>query len=96
MNEATDITNYWMSSIITPSPKYRNKLREYLKNKKIDTRPFFYPITMFGLYKDKKTEPISKEIGLRGINLPSRVDLTSEEIKYVIKNIKDFHEKYKG
>lgn len=94
MNNKDYPVNFWMSSIITPSPKYRDELRIYLKKNKIDTRPFFYPITMFKLFKDNKTEPVSKEIGLRGINLPSRVDLTRKEVNYVISKIKHFAKNY--
>lgn len=93
MNKVS-LSNYWMSSIITPNNRYREKLREYLKENGIDTRPFFYPISMFPMYK-KQNNPISYDIGLRGINLPSRVDLTENNIQYIIRNINEFHEKYK-
>ena len=81
--------NMWMSSILADSVKQRNQIREHLKKNKIDTRPFFYPQSMFGLYKGNWKNPVSYDIGLRGINLPSRVDLTKKEVDYVIKKIQE-------
>ncbi len=79
--------NFWMSSIITKDHEVRNHLREYLKKYHIDTRPFFFPISMFKMYGKKWNNPVSYEIGLHGINLPSRVDLTNKEVDFVIKKI---------
>lgn len=82
--------NYWMSSIVVPNRTYRGKLREYLKKKGIDTRPFFYPISMMPMYKSKNKNPISHKIGLTGINLPSTVRLSEKEVKYVAATIRHF------
>ena len=92
MNYCSDenSTNYWMSSIIVPSQLYRINLRKYLKRHGIDTRPFFYPISMFSMYNKKYKTPESHKIGLTGINLPSTVRLSQEEVKYVASVIKDF------
>lgn len=84
------VTNYWMSSIIVPNRMYRKKLREHLKKNDIDTRPFFYPISMMRMYKSKYKNPISHKIGLTGINLPSTVRLSEKEVKHVASVIKDF------
>ena len=90
------LANYWMSSIITPNEAYRNELRKFLKSSNVDTRPFFYPLTMFDMYKKFKKYPTpnSYEIGLRGINLPSTVRLSRKEVKYVASLIKDFATHY--
>ncbi len=87
--------NYWMTSIVTPSQIYRKKLREHLRSHNIDTRPFFYPITMFGMYPQKHKTPESYRIGLTGINLPSTVRLSEKEVKYVAATVKDFSTHYK-
>src|SRR3990167_8372575 len=63
-----DIVNFWMTSIIVPSSEYRTKLRTYLKERNIDTRPFFYPLSKMGLYAKRHQTPISYKIGHCGIN----------------------------
>ena len=85
-----DVPNYWMTSIICPNQKHRISLRKYLKEKGIDTRPFFYPVSKFGMYKKTHETPWSYKIGLRGINLPSTVRLSEKEVMYVASVIKDF------
>lgn len=86
-------SNYWMSSIVLDK-KFRVKrdeLRAELYKRTIDTRPFFYPISMFAMYKrSKKTNTdVSYKLGLNGINLPSGVNLTEEKIDYVSSQIID-------
>jgi perosamine synthetase len=88
------VENYWMTSIVAPSQTYRKKLREYLKKNNIDTRPFFYPISMFGMYPRRHETPESYRIGLTGINLPSTVRLSEEEVKHVASVVKDFAVNY--
>ncbi len=88
--EFGDTINYWMSSIVVPNRTYRKKLREYLKNNGIDTRPFFYPISMMRMYESRYENPISHKIGLTGINLPSTVRLLEQEVKHVSSVIKYF------
>ncbi len=77
-------SNRWMSSVILDRDfgLTRDELRAKLKQKKIDSRPFFYPISMFPMYKEQKT-PIAHHIGLNGINLPSGLERTEAEVDYV-------------
>ena len=98
MNHCEDgnTINHWMTSIIVPNQTYRAKLRNYLKDHAIDTRPFFYPISMFGIYPRRYKNPESYRIGLRGINLPSTVRLLEEEVKHVASVVKDFATHYEG
>lgn len=84
-------SNRWMSSIILDKDFgiSRDQLRAELKKKLIDTRPFFYPISMFPMYKEQNT-PVAHHLGLDGINLPSGLMLQEEEVNYiatVLKNI---------
>lgn len=77
-------SNKWMSSIVLNKKfKYsRDQLIKKLRGRLIDSRPFFYPVSMFPMYKEQKT-PVAHHIGLNGINLPSGVNLSKEEINYV-------------
>ena len=78
-------SNFWMTSIIA---KDRDKVRIYLKEHEIDSRPVFYPISMFPMYEEVDT-PCAHRIGLNGLNLPSGVMLTEEKVDYVCKILKE-------
>jgi len=73
-------SNYWMPSIIVENQK---KVRKYLKKAGIDTRPFFYPISDFGLHPKTHETPNAHYIGLHGINLPGSVNLTKDQVDYI-------------
>lgn len=74
--------SYWMTSIILPTNTNREEFMKQLKKKGIDTRPFFYPISMFPMYRDADT-PVAHKICLQGVNLPSGLQLTKKEVDYV-------------
>jgi perosamine synthetase len=80
---------YWMSSIVLDRDfgLTRDELMARLKEEKIDTRPFFYPLSMFPMWKEQKT-PNAHHVGLNGINLPSGVNLTEEQVDFVAKTIR--------
>jgi dTDP-4-amino-4,6-dideoxygalactose transaminase len=40
-------------------------------------------------YKSEELFPISAEINMKGISLPSSVNLKDEEIKYIVRCIKE-------
>ena len=87
---------YWMYGILvekefgTPRDEFMKKLSE----NGIDTRTFFIPmhkqpaLLKLGLFKGEKY-PISDEIGLKGLYLPSGLTITKEQIEIVCKTIKD-------
>ena len=79
-------SSYWMSSIIlSPDlPISRDELRKKLRASNIDTRPFFFPISMFQLYDQKKvSNPVAYELASRGVNLPSGVMLEKSAVGYI-------------
>lgn len=82
---------YWMSSIVLDRDFgiTRDELMIKLKKAKIDTRPIFYPLSMFPMWKEQNT-PNAHHLGLNGINLPSGVNLTEEQVDYVAKNVRKF------
>lgn len=74
---------YWYYSILVKS-EVRDRLSAVLNGAGIETRPFFYPIHMLPMYnKNKVTLPVAEELGFRGINLPSGVALTEDDISRV-------------
>ena len=59
-----------------------------LKEKNIDTRPVFPAISQYPYWPKKQVpQPVANELGVSGINLPSGVALSKEEIDYVCDNI---------
>jgi perosamine synthetase len=75
---------FWMVcvEIIGYDEIQRDKLILELKDKKIDSRPFFYPVSDMPMYKNMDT-PATHEIYQRGLNLPSYFDITKEQVKYI-------------
>ncbi len=61
----------------------RDKIIEIMRERGIDTRPFFYPVSMFPMYKMSKFNPISSELSANGINLPTYIELKKEEIEMI-------------
>ncbi|MGD0727016.1 MAG: DegT/DnrJ/EryC1/StrS family aminotransferase [Spirochaetia bacterium] len=59
-----------------------------LKERKIDTRPFFYPLTDMPMYRSPIHEtPVTHDLSYRGINLPSFVGISNEQIDYICENV---------
>jgi len=67
----------------------RDKFIDYLKNKGIDSRPFFYPISDMPMYRKSET-PTAHIISSRGVCLPSFHDITDRKIDYICETIKGF------
>ena len=81
----------WLYSILldTPYPISRDELMKKLKNKGVETRPFFWPISALPPYKSDKEFPNSEYISDHGLNLPSGYNLTEKDIKYICDIIKN-------
>lgn len=84
-------SNKWMTSIVLTKDFgiTRDELRIKLKKEGIDTRPFFFPASMFPMYTEAKT-PISHKVGFNGINLPSGHNLSEEQIDYICRKVKKY------
>ncbi|NVO21379.1 MAG: DegT/DnrJ/EryC1/StrS aminotransferase family protein [Bacteroidetes bacterium] len=79
---------YWFFGVRC---KDRDKLILHLKNKGIATGVHFYPLSMQPLFKPYAHEcPVADSIWETFITLPSHVDLTHEEVDYVIEALKEF------
>ena len=81
---------YWMSSIrLDDNFKLtRDELMSYLKDKKIDTRPVFPPISRYPIWeKPCKSQPNATLVGDNSINLPSGVCLSKYEVDYICEEI---------
>lgn len=68
----------------------RDELMSKLKVKGIDTRPFFYPISIMPMYRknNKYSNPVVKSLSQSGLNLPSGVNLREKQIEYICTTIR--------
>lgn len=82
-------SNYWMTSIVLHKDFKisRDELIDQLKEKGIDTRPFFPPMSSFKMFKETSNF-IAQFIGANGINLPSAHNLLRSEVTYICDSIK--------
>jgi len=81
---------WWFTSFLT---KNKLELQQFLKEKGIQTRDFFYPLHMQPCYSDmdiKGNFSLSEKIHSQGISLPSSYGLTLEEQNYIIESVFDF------
>ena len=81
---------YWMTSIVLDRDfrVCRDVLMQKLKERNIDTRPFFPPISSFPMFKNARNFT-SEFLGANGINLPSGHRITEDEVKYVCFCLRD-------
>jgi perosamine synthetase len=82
---------FWMVCLLVENfdEDKRDRFMRFLREKGIDTRPFFYPCSMMPMYKNSKIKnKVSYEIYKKGIILPSGYNLTEEEVKWICQEIK--------
>ena len=84
--------SYWMpTAIIDKSiPFNRDELFSFMKQNKIDGRPFFYPLTTLPMFKNKPENVVAYDIYYRAINLPSYHELEEDDAERVIECLKSF------
>lgn len=83
--------SYWMISILVENPADRDRLRDHLRDKGVETRPLFYPAHIMPMYATKHPPfPAAEDLSRRGINLPSWPGLTDVQIQTVVSGITDY------
>ena len=84
--------SFWMVTAISGQEcgVTKEKLIGEMNNNKIDCRPFFYPLSSLGAYraqpeaeKSRKRNKVSYGVSPYGVNLPSALNLTREQVKRV-------------
>jgi perosamine synthetase len=73
----------------------RKQFMFYLKEQGIDSRPYFYPLTEMPIYSNFRASDVGVSTSLfaKGINLPSDVTLSREDVTYVAASVKKALEK---
>lgn len=82
---------YWMIclEIDNYTQVKRDEFMKKLKEKGIDSRPYFYPISDMPMYKDNNLfTPITHKIYQKGLNLPSFFDITKGQVDYICQEVK--------
>jgi perosamine synthetase len=81
---------FWMYSILIKDKrkdKNRDFLIKQLMNKGIDSRPFFFPLHRLSRFNCTEKMPVADYLAGSGINLPSSVNLSDDQIKFICQNI---------
>jgi perosamine synthetase len=79
---------FWMYSILVDNVD-RNELMATLREKGIDTRPFFHPMHTQPPYQNHTHEDleVARDLAARGLSLPSGTTLKRKQIKYICETL---------
>jgi len=80
---------YWMYSVLVDEsfPLSRDRLAAALKERGVDSRPFFRAIHTMPSHPRSVYLPVAEDLAARGMNLPSSTKLTLEQVDYVCQQI---------
>jgi len=80
---------YWMYSVlVTPGyPLKRGELVAALKERGVDSRPFFRAIHTMPSHHRDHVLPVAERLAQQGLNLPSSTRMTEEQIDFVAQQI---------
>ncbi|MDP9075703.1 MAG: DegT/DnrJ/EryC1/StrS family aminotransferase [Actinomycetota bacterium] len=90
------VNSYWMTTIVLdPSVRLdKVELANALAGAGIATRPVFYPLSSLPAYAEssdaaraRATNTVSRSLGHSGLNLPSALSLTEEDVDYVCRQL---------
>jgi perosamine synthetase len=97
-SEAQDVCNvYWMvTAVLDPKLGWtKEKLLPALREQGIDGRPFFYPLSALPAYESFPTAAVGRgrnvasyAVSPYGVNLPSALSLTQEQVELVVAKLK--------
>jgi perosamine synthetase len=97
--EAADTKNtYWMVTVVVDRSLgiAKERLMQLLAEKRIDSRPFFHPLSSLPAYENleqarlaRQRNRVAYELSPYGINLPSALNLTEEKVRYVCDTLKE-------
>ena len=88
--EIKSFHSFWMVTILVKEKSQRDKLRYFLKDNNIDTRPVFYPANKMKPYKTTDLFAVANLLSNTGLNLPSYPDLKESDIKFICDKIKSY------
>jgi perosamine synthetase len=73
----------------------RDDLKNYLAEKGVMTKVYFFPVHLKGFYRDRYgfrggELPVTEELSKQALTLPMYASLTTDEMNYVVRSIEDF------
>jgi perosamine synthetase len=82
--------SYWLICLEIDNyiESQRDELMIKLKENMIDSRPYFYPMSMMPYINQYPDTPVALDIYRKGINLPSYISLSEKEIVYICDTLK--------
>jgi perosamine synthetase len=82
---------YWMYSVLVDEAYglTRDELIPALRERGIDSRPFFHPLDTLPPYRSETPCPVALRLSQQGINLPSAPSLTAEQVAYICATLHD-------
>jgi perosamine synthetase len=83
---------FWMTSIVLAEGIgiTRDEVIAALKQRHIDSRPFFPPMSSFPMFQNRASaNPVAYRVSRQGINLPSGHNLTEEDVDRVCSALRD-------
>ncbi|MEQ9265262.1 MAG: DegT/DnrJ/EryC1/StrS family aminotransferase [Balneolaceae bacterium] len=83
---------YWLFTFLIDLDIDRSELIEYLKDHGIETRPVFYCIHNMPPYMNYRHKDLSnsKYISKNGVSIPSFIELTDDQLRYIVETIQNF------
>ena len=87
---------YWMSNcrVASSAPIAREELRAAMKARNVDTRPVFPAISQYPIWGyTVQPQPVARQVGEQGINLPSGVSLSEAQVTYTCRVIRELLDK---
>jgi perosamine synthetase len=87
--------SYWLpTAVFHKSIEFkRENFFSLCKEKNIDSRPFFFPLSSLPMFVAKPENEVAYDLYERAINLPSYHDMTKGDVKYVCDVLKFFLKK---
>jgi perosamine synthetase len=83
--------SYWLvcMELCNPETMQRDRLIQALRASGIDTRPYFYPMSDMPYFPTADT-PVAHQLSTSGLNLPTFVGLTRDDVTYICTAITTF------
>jgi perosamine synthetase len=96
--EAPGVSNiFWLYSILLNDPPLRDPFMAELAKQGIETRPLFYPVHVFPMYRHCRTDggcAVAADLSSRGLNLPTSsylaemdIDVITAEVRRALKRL---------
>ncbi len=82
--------SHWMCSIVVDEAGQRDRLREHMAARGIETRPFFRPAHTMPVFFERRSYPIAEALSDCGINLPSWPGLSERQLAHIVNALREY------